>query len=856
MSQVDYDSIIAERARYFAQAQQEPQIKPSIIISEVSLWNTTLLQSETGTYPKWIELENVTGTPQELTNWRLGYSTTDNESFQFSPFPQMEIPPHSFLLLAFTPEAEILPVPSVRIKAELPENLLKIELFDSSSQLADAFELKDTTQSENFTEPKEKDYSLIRAQYSPSIIIKASNPTPGLSNTTRIPIPEFTEASGFHKSPEIKFDISQLPEGYTIRYTMNDGLDFLADKITTPRSWIYPNQISGYLYEKPVSLNKTAVIKARVYSPTGACSETVSRTFFVGEKTSLPIIALTIDPYDLWDPEWGIYTIGGDMENPNYVEKAYRLGKFEFFPDTNSISPYISETYMLRLYGSSSKAFPSKSFAIYAKEPGAADRIPNLFFSGSAAEIEDFYSLVLRNSGGDFYRTMFRDLFMTSLAAPQTLEKQDGQPSVVFINGQYWGILNIREKINEEFLKDHAGINPNGVDIVEGSYKDSMRINEGGSASFDELYTLLRNADPKYDYFYNQFSQLIDIDNFIDYVILQTFINNTDWPWSNVKFWRNREGDGKWRFILYDTDAGFDTSEYWTKLLTDPDDPKGIVDFNTIEYISNGSNSDIISKLFEALIRNTAFRNSFIERYETALQEDLSTEKLLEKIAIHEQNITDEIARHTRRWSEFDLETHSLNVFTKENWEKEVAVLRDFAKSRPSIVEEQLAVFQIKHPVLEAFRIENGDFETVQQTQWNLGWSKAAVSQSIIVLEDNSLGYFKIVEQKTHPWDSVAFVHDDIFIKEQENIELSFDIRANKNFTGSEYIRIILFDALTNREILSRDIKASSEWKKVTLKAKNTGPTLSHARLQFRVGTLRLGREVYIDNVFLEGEDT
>ena len=150
---------------------------------------------------------------------------------------------------------------------------------------------------------------------------------------------------------------------------------------------------------------------------------------------------------------------------------------------------------------------------------------------------------------------MIRDAMMQRLIYDHTeVDISAWRPSIVFINGEYWGILNIREKQNEEYLAAHHGVNPDNVDMLEGS---GASVIEGDSEHYDEMLSFLKNNSLRDSSVYFELKTKMDVDNFIDYQISEIYFANTDWPGGNIKYWRPRTENGRWKWILYDTDFGF-----------------------------------------------------------------------------------------------------------------------------------------------------------------------------------------------------------------------------------------------------------------------------------------------------------
>ncbi len=164
----------------------------------------------------------------------------------------------------------------------------------------------------------------------------------------------------------------------------------------------------------------------------------------------------------------------------------------------------------------------------------------------------DYEAIVLRNSGDDYYSSFMRDGLMHSIVNELDLETQAYRPSVVFLNGEYWGIHNIREKINENYLAQHHDIDPNNIDLLE---KNKFVIS-GDANHYNNMLEFISNNDMSLTDNFDYIETQMDIDNFIAYLLSQIYFDNTDWPGNNIKYWRSRD-NGKWRWILYDTDFGF-----------------------------------------------------------------------------------------------------------------------------------------------------------------------------------------------------------------------------------------------------------------------------------------------------------
>ena len=127
------------------------------------------------------------------------------------------------------------------------------------------------------------------------------------------------------------------------------------------------------------------------------------------------------------------------------------------------------------------------------------------------------------------------------------IDVMDSRPCVVYINGEYWGLYNIREKVNEDYLASHYGVDPKKVDIL---VWNGFAL-AGSNEAYKALIEYVETHDMQNQEYYEYVTSQIDIDNFIDYLIVESYFGNTDL--GNIKFWRDQNG-GKWRWVLYDMD--------------------------------------------------------------------------------------------------------------------------------------------------------------------------------------------------------------------------------------------------------------------------------------------------------------
>lgn len=420
---------------------------------------------------------------------------------------------------------------------------------------------------------------------------------------------------------------------------------------------------NSVLYESPVLLTRTTVIRAVTTQENFEQSEILNATLFVNENSDLAIISLITDPDDLWDYNTGIYVKGPNAEptfpyyGANFWNDKEIVGAFEFFSDDNE--KVYEANCGVKIYGGWSRAFNQKSVALFARSKYGTSKFQYEFFPW--LNIDKYESLVLRNSGNDWTYTLFRDALMHTVVAGLNFETLAYKPVVVFLNGEYWGIQNLREKVNEDYIASHFNLDPDSIDLLE----DNSAVVEGSAANYRELINFISFHDLSIQSNYNTVSNWIDIDNFIDYYTSEIYFDNTDWPGNNIKFWRPQTPAGKWRWILFDTDFGFG--------IWDVDAYKN----NTLAFALNANgpgwpNPPWSTFLIRSLLRNSDFKNKFINRFldlSNSAFKFVRVEAIIDSI---KQALTGEINKHISKW----------NAFQYSNWIENINVLKIFAEKR------------------------------------------------------------------------------------------------------------------------------------------------------------------------------
>jgi hypothetical protein len=418
-----------------------------------------------------------------------------------------------------------------------------------------------------------------------------------------------------------------------------------------------PDQ-SSTKYTGLIEITETKVLRAGSYKDGCLPGPVMTKTFFIDENITLPVVSLSTNPENLWDEDNGIYVMGpnADPEYPyfgaNFWQDWERPAHVEFFE--NDGSPGFDCGCGIKIFGGWSRGFPQKSLSVFFRGEYGLSTLKYQLFPD--IPISSFESFILRNSGNDWESTMMRDGMMQSLVSQTGIDVQAYRPAVLFLNGEYWGIHNLREKLSEHYIASHHNVDPDNIDMLE----NDRQVIHGDADHYNLLMDYIDTHDMTSDESYSYINTMMDIEEYLDYMIAEIYFDNTDWPGNNLKFWRPKTQWGKWRWLLYDTDFGFslyDANGYQHNTL----------EFATEEYGPEWPNPPWSTLLFRKLLENNQFKNDFINRFADHLNITFEGNRVLEKINQIKNIIDQEISRHLNRWQrqydEWNSNIERLNTF-------------------------------------------------------------------------------------------------------------------------------------------------------------------------------------------------
>ncbi len=482
------------------------------------------------------------------------------------------------------------------------------------------------------------------------------NPTPGFANPdagllTLIEPPWGEPLSGFYSEP-FCLKLSHPDKDVVIRYTVNGDI---------------PDETSQ-VYTDCISIDTTTIVRYRAFKNSCVPGMTQTRTFFYDNPDlDLDIISISMNNTDLYGPS-GIFTRKNtELEKPAHIEFMGSDGKMKFNIDGG-----------LRVH--SPKINPQLSLSIYARSDYGFEDINYPIFKNK--DIFSFNRLILRNGGNDGsvsdegVFTHFRD-GLHHILFEKTGNKQAASaylPVNVFINGNYYGIYNIREKIDRKFIESNFDYDGN-MDLLERTfgYSSNRKVHEGSFALYDSVLSFFRNHDMTIPEDYETAAALVDVDRFIDYWIHEVYIGNFDWMCNNIYIYYPYHYNGKFRWILWDTDHG---SGLPYKSYGKPEWMTLQWSLSTDQTRTTGGVDNLITRCF---LKNDGFRFQFINRYADLLNSVYKYDHIAFVIDSIKDLLHNDMKFHCDRWG-----------ISYSKWEQAIAVMKKYHELRTGYVRKDI----------------------------------------------------------------------------------------------------------------------------------------------------------------------
>ena len=512
------------------------------------------------------------------------------------------------------------------------------------------------------------DCSLVSVDGAP--FVETSFISPGLPNTAE-GAGEYLRSTGAGILQAVILPPSAIPGSG--RY---DGVDGITVTLSAQGEIRYTTDgsvptASSTLYTGPIQLSSTKVIRAVATDGKGHASSVSSFTYLVNEGHTLDVVSMMSNPGGLFSVQNGIYSTGpyrlkphgAPEEEPgipypytqaNYWRKWVRQANVQLLPVDGSAG--FSADCGASIFGGFSRINSKKSLKFKFKKAYGDSKLHYSLFANR--DFSDYDSFVMRCGGQDVYGALIKDDLVATLCEG-LLDVMATRPAIFYINGEYYGIYHIREKVNRHFVASHYNVPTDSIDIIQGNGNPE----EGSVRDWKALLSYVRSHDLSRPECFEYVAERMDLRNYADFIIAEICCDNKDA--GNIRCFRSPKIDGKWRWILYDVDISMynptsDTYHIWLKPTN-----------------QNLCQTDLI----RGLLKNREFHDIFVERLEYQMHNIWNKANVNAAIDAYVKILSPEVERNNRRW-----------VGSYKTWEDNIARLRKFADGRQSYLRRQFEV--------------------------------------------------------------------------------------------------------------------------------------------------------------------
>ena len=721
-------------------------------INEIMASNLLTIKDENGDSSDWVELYNPDSVAVNLQGWALSDSASNPLKWIFG---SVSIQPGQRLVV-WASSKNRPNGPQIHTSWAISASGESILLTNPSGTLVDQFPSIAVA----------RDVSMGRQPDGTGPLYFFTQATPGTANiTTGYPTetlaqPVFSVAGGM-RTTSATVAITSTVVGGTIRYTL-DGSDPIesspvysvpitlssrvgqANGISMIRT---NNQSVGAPYyegwQQPSGeVYKINVLRARVFKTNVLPSRITTQSYLIDPlgagRFSLPMISISSSSENFFSAETGIYVVG-NYNNYSQDGSAWeRPGHIEFYETGGSLA--FQGEIGIRLHGGTTVSRPRKSLRIYSRNPtGKVPFVHKIFPDKSVAIFDTF---LLRNSGNDWGQAIFRDAMVSALAAPTGIDRQHVRPVVVFLDGEYWGVHNLRDRFDEGYYLNHYGLGDLQFSQLEiCSCNSSWPSADSGEPTLVSDFTDIINRAGNNEFAtaagYAALASRIDIDNYIDYNAIEIWCGNTDWPGNNQRVWRavtpntsagaNARLDGRWRWLLYDTDFGLGLDFFY--VIGYGDGPN----HNTLAHATTStgtdwSNNEVGTRLLRKALDNQTFKRKFINRFADLLNTSLSASNATATLDQFQATYSPNMSEHVLRWRQ------------PIDWTGVLARIRNYVQLRPAAVRSH---------IVSKFGLSGSANLVVNVNDATQG----VVTVNTIALQSTTVG----VPANPYPWNSVYF---------------------------------------------------------------------------------------------------
>ena len=458
--------------------------------------------------------------------------------------------------------------------------------------------------------------------------------TKGGKNSSRYTIgyakaPVFSK-TGLYQTKSFELRLTS-GENATIRYTTN-GCEPTA---------------SSSVYTSPIPITKNTVIRAYAQEDGLLDSEIVTYTFLFEEPHQLPVVCLSFDPKDreaLWS--------GRSKESSS---KKQRKGFFSYYEGGKLSTEFPAD---FKTKGAGTLGYAQASLSIHLRGKYGMGSVTYPFFKEYGWQ--EYASLCIRNSGQDINQARIRDSYAARLCFGLNIDVVATRPVAVYINGKYYGLYDLNEDQNDDYLNTHFGVKKDDVEII----RFNTVVVKGSKTDWKRVIDYAKSKDFSKDSVYQQFAEWVDTDYFIDYLVCSTYLCNSDM--ANQKYWHTTDNTIRWRAIFYDFDYAMGYNSGSVK--------RNIIGSFFRKDGTPTATSRIYTHIAYALVHNPGWRERFIERYVELTVTTFAPDRAVRILNELKEEMAPEMKRHIARWK---------NPGSYDKWLSNVKAVQRWMEQRP-----------------------------------------------------------------------------------------------------------------------------------------------------------------------------
>lgn len=571
-----------------------------------------------------------------------------------------------------------------------------------------------------------------------SNVVLFDQPTPDATNNSSTPYTNYLTAPVFSTGSGIY--------GSTVNVTITHNNSINAQVYYTIDG-SEPTTASTLYTGVPIPVFYSQVLRARVFEAGFLASPTTSASYLMGISHVTPILSLTTAPENLTGPT-GIFD--------NWMFDWQKAAYADYFDENQQL--VFSQNTGMQIDGGwgGSRSHPQHSFRLELDNGTLGDGSVNAQLIPNRPNRTKYSNLYFRNGSNQWLQFPYKDAFLQEALSGTTQNAYSAmRPVSVYINGSYFGLYEMREKIDEEFFKEYDDSDKDSTDILSVSAWNGyvLRSVHGAPAdTFVNRYELFNALDPTDPGYWNEADQYFDLTYYTDYIISESWVGNTDWPGNNIKIYRSNKTDFRYRFCTIDYDLSL--APYgWENCY-----------FDHIDYMLGQSADNMFINVWLQSIQNNRYHDYFINRFADVMNTEYLPERLLPLEDSYFNQWVVEMQNEYMRWGDQNNIPQQMN---------------DFYASHLTMQEQlSLRSNEVRDHIEEHFSLPN---------------------QVDLTLDVHPAGggriHISTIEPTEYPWDGIYFNGVPIKIEAIPNFGYSF-VNWGSNGLITDVLNAVFLDTL------------------------------------------------------------